>query len=1726
MALLYSYLAVMPLLVVSCDGSIEDVNNLLGVSDGGTSLSWTMDTDDFGSVVSSTESSQKDVTVTNNGETPLRLVSISTLPDTSVFSVTENSCTAGLEMPLQGACSIKVTFAPTSNATLTDSLDLVYEELLTGDRTVDEGDRRTLTILLSGRGVPADDSSSDLTIAGSSAAFSGLVDNFESASTTVTVTNNTKNALYLRAVAVDTSDHFTLSDNICPSGEVALGSEASCTMKVTFTPKANGTFQYKLSIAYGPTVGNSAYTAKRTLSGSSVAAASIGNSAISYSPAGDTYNYGSVSVSGGGSSKTFTLTNISRLPLYISTIAETGTSYTITSNTCPLAPTSLATGVSCAVTVKFLPIAGGVQPTSLKTTYGVVDGSYIFSSSVELTGTGVANLSFSGISSISSVTTTTATINWTHVSDAVVYYVYRVNAGVPTQIAIVAAPTATYSLTGLTPSTAYTYRVRAANSLYIAESNTNDVSITTDAGGSFGAIAGFSVAEAATGSSATLSCTDGSNTPSYAVTSQTDTTANCSISANRLQCTPSYATGHSSRTSTVVVTCTLNGSTYTQSAAVTITDTNRAPSLDALTAQSVTALQSIASADANDSTGGNSDSDGDTLTFSCTIVGDASSAFTTATNCGTGTAPTIVSSTGVVSWTTVVAHATSTTEIYTITVTASDQQGTPLTGTTTLTVTITPAIPLLTTVTDKVFASNEVGVGNALNIDLNDTRIGGDTGVTYSCKVTTVGVTNQDCATASLGSINTSTGVFTWTTTTSHLGTYAFTITGTNSVGSDTESFNVNIKPAIYETNLGLHLDPFFGNLSSFPSTTNQTTWYDLLGSNNGTISGTGATFWAGSGTFGSPYYVDMPGTDQRVDFGSTVLSSATGFMSSMWFNPDTVATDNSILMSSGGGSGNGMVLRQSPLFDGRLEMAIGNVLTPSSYHAIILEQKPIIHWKMNESSGNLADSSPAGANYPGVVGGTPTYSQTGALSGSSDTAIDLNTGTNQYFYVADNDTFTFSTSDTKDKPFSFSMWYKPDTVGAKNVFTKIQEYGLAEHSGSSRMRFFLTDKSTGVSHYIYNTTSFVANTWYHIAITYDGRGGAAAGNGVKFYVNGVDDTGTRTNNPSYVAMENFTNEIRLGYYANSPDAKIDEFALFDYTLSYVDVLEQYEAGAGTGKVYPNEYYRAKPKAYLRFNEADTTSQVLHDSSGNGNHVTAHAAVAKASSHTTTMGNALDATAGGFWGNFPPGTSLNGQDGTNVRAFSFATWFKAGDSSIGRHFIKNGSFELKLLSSGVIRLTMYATGTDPKWESTSTYENNTWHHLVVTVSSDGTVNGPSKIKGYIDGVATGSVTDPGDYAGLTLTSAESITVFGSSSASSVSQSWTDYLDEYAFFDHELSAARVARMYAETKDKFCLSETLNVNGQWDHVGTIWENTGKTLGLYINGNKECSTTTTGTFTPAANLTLGGSTTGTNPFNGQFGNTEIYTRTDATAPGAQANLATNISATKSRYYTTMSTNTKSTHFDGVDDKLSIANNAALRPTTMTLSAWVNRDTYNTGDLIMSMFSGSNNKAYEFYINNSDRLIFANSDTGSSVATCTGVTAINSSVWHHVAVTLDSASSTAILYIDGRRDITCTSMKSSVFASTAALVIGGNVDGTKPFDGYIDEVALFNTVATPAQIYKLFNGGAPGNINDSSLSSSLVGWWPMGDIGTYPTVTGRNGAHSGTFVNTSSGVIESVVP
>ena len=96
------------------------------------------------------------------------------------------------------------------------------------------------------------------------------------------------------------------------------------------------------------------------------------------------------------------------------------------------------------------------------------------------TETNTTNASFSGIDSIASVTDSTATINWTHVAEGSGYQIFSVSGETLTYVSSVNAPTATYNLTGLTPTTTYTYRVRLYDSQGLPDTNTNDVSVTTN----------------------------------------------------------------------------------------------------------------------------------------------------------------------------------------------------------------------------------------------------------------------------------------------------------------------------------------------------------------------------------------------------------------------------------------------------------------------------------------------------------------------------------------------------------------------------------------------------------------------------------------------------------------------------------------------------------------------------------------------------------------------------------------------------------------------------------------------------------------------------------------------------------------------------------------------------------------------------------------------------------------------------------------------------------------------------------------------------------------------------------------------------------------------------------------------------------------------------------------------------------------------------------------------
>ena len=180
----------------------------------------------------------------------------------------------------------------------------------------------------------------------------------------------------------------------------------------------------------------------------------------------------------------------------------------------------------------------------------------------------------------------------------------------------------------------------------------------------------------------------------------------------------------------------------------------------------------------------------------------------------------------------------------------------------------------------------------------------------------------------------------------------------------------------------------------------------------------------------------------------------------------------------------------------------------------------------------------------------------------------------------------------------------------------------------------------------------------------------------------------------------------------------------------------------------------------------------------------------------------------------------------------------------------------------------------------------------------------------------------------------------------------------------------------------------------------------------------------------------------------------------------------------------------FDGIDDVVVIADDPRLQVTnTVTMEAWFRADSFSA----INNYSLLINKEGEYEVGLSETgeiaWAFANSDPGWSWHH-TGFT-VNSNKWNHVAVSYDNG--TVSTFVNGTLvDVYFGSGSiGDAHPTLNELRIGGrqNNPTNKFFDGQIDEVRIWNTARTQAEIQ--------ANI-DASLSgpeTGLVGSWTFSD-------------------------------
>jgi len=201
------------------------------------------------------------------------------------------------------------------------------------------------------------------------------------------------------------------------------------------------------------------------------------------------------------------------------------------------------------------------------------------------------------------------------------------------------------------------------------------------------------------------------------------------------------------------------------------------------------------------------------------------------------------------------------------------------------------------------------------------------------------------------------------------------------------------------------------------------------------------------------------------------------------------------------------------------------------------------------------------------------------------------------------------------------------------------------------------------------------------------------------------------------------------------------------------------------------------------------------------------------------------------------------------------------------------------------------------------------------------------------------------------------------------------------------------------------------------------------------------------------------------------------------------------------------------GVDDGRIISKSTSIS----TNDIWWMLSTRNPTDV------GDSNIRMRFRLKtlpegNTHTLVDGSTEFGALTDTVGASVNIAPSTWYFVAAIYDGR--TMKIYVDGtliaNADIPAITSPSylqndeqRVAISTADVWIGDNptTTGSRPFDGIIDEVALFNRELSQSEITSFYNGGTGQAICNGGCPAGLISYWPFNEGSGTTTADSKNG-------------------
>jgi hypothetical protein len=732
----------------------------------------------------------------------------------------------------------------------------------------------------------------------------------------------------------------------------------------------------------------------------------------------------------------------------------------------------------------------------------------------------------------------------------------------------------------------------------------------------------------------------------------------------------------------------------------------------------------------------------------------------------------------------------------------------------------------------------------------------------------------------------------------------------------------------------------------------------------------------------------------------------------------------------------------------------------------------PVGYWNFDEKTGTtVTDKSGGGISATITDAGTAVGNWTAGKYGS---AYNLKGGDG-----SDVDKINFGGSSVSlGTVNTVSFWVNFNNIGINGASVATSDQITCGTSCGYMAYFdnagtFYSRQETGSAVSV-STGTLTMGRWYHFAVV-------RSGTSITFYMNGAKVGATQTLGANNAfSLYSLTNFRTAGANDFPVDGSLDEIKVYNYDRTPQQIIEDMNGGHPTGGSPVGSYV-----SYWKMDESNSTT--AHDYNAlSGNDLTLSTSSWDLSGKTNTAWKGV----GTNW------LSRADDDDFDFAAsdnFSISMWFKstsATNPAATEYLIAKGrsappGYALYMNTSGFLCLSIDDdvtwTPDDSACTTTDMYDG-TWHHVVAEKT------GTTEIRVYVD---TKSVASDVSLA-ATGTLANSGTLYVGDDDGDSTNAFNGDIDEVKIYRAALTTDQI---------------------NMDYNGGAAINFGSTASV------ESSQLTDGT---------GNAPIGWWKFDEKTGTSAV----DSTGNANTGTLTNGPLWTSGKYGSAL-------NFDGADDVVDVGSASSLDDLgPMTLEAWVYPRSLGEGGLarIFEKQATVNTLGWRLQLNTSNSLIFAQDYATTDLSQNTANNTLTLNAWNHVAVTWDGTTTVANVhvYINGAEVSYSSSTNGSGARQTDAaqtLKIGNTTDGTRTFDGTIDDAKVYNYIRTAAQVAYDYNRGGPvgwwkfdecsGTTTNDSSGNSLTGTW-SGATGSQ-TTAGTCTTSSTAWGNGTSGKLNS---